>query len=107
MTINLLTKTPLLYELFGCSSNNSFKIIIKIGHAVECTQGGGVEGPGTCVTMWSFNPISNREDVTLRYCQQGELIKPESNIHSECTLRSLLNEQAALSEQGGMFLKNS
>ena len=61
-----------------------FSIIIKIGHAVECTQGGGVEGPGTCVTMWSFNPISG-EDTTLRYCQQGELIKPESNIHSECT----------------------
>ena len=36
----------------------SFKIIIKIGQAVECTQGGGVEGPGTCVTMWSFNQIS-------------------------------------------------
>ena len=34
--------------------------------------------------MWSFNPISG-EDTTLRYCQQGELIKPESNIHSECT----------------------
>ena len=31
----------------------------------------------------------------------------ESKVDEEFTLKSLLNEQATLSEQGGIFLKNS
>ena len=53
-----LTNLPYSMNFFDAAQTTlSFKIIIKIGQAVECTQGGGVEGPGTCVTMWSFNQI--------------------------------------------------
>ena len=47
-------------------------------------MGGGQDGPGTCVTKWSYNPISG-EDVTFRYCDDTIVTTPESNIHSECT----------------------
>ena len=74
---NYSLTTPLIYQLFWCISNNSFQSLGPTGHAVECEHVNldGVSGPGTCVTAWTFDPITG-EEYTKRFCDRGKPSKP-------------------------------